>query len=665
MKELGAPANLVEWLVLGAALLSAVLGLAWHRRLARVALARPTLTVAVLALAAALLSWGYLAHYLRGGPRVIDATSYWLEGRALSGGQLAFPIAEPVGSFRGRFLLPAPGAASLAVLFPPGYPALLALGFLLGAPLAMGPLLAALLVAVTFGLGRKLFGRDDLALVAALLSVCCAALRYHTADTMSHGLAAVLFAGALWAALSGGKRVLLAGLAVGWLAATRPVNGLVALLFVSLVLAKQPRVGFALLGLGMIPGVVLMLLHQHAATGAWLGSAQLRYYALADGPPGCFRYGFGAGVGCEFEHGDFVRAAIGDSYGLVAALGTTGRRLWLHATDIINAWPLALVVPWVLWAGRREPAVRLLGAAVVAQIAAYLPYYFDGNYPGGGARLFAEALPLEHLLLASGLVRLKLARFGPAAALAGFAMFSGRLHTALAEREGGAPMFRPEHLERERVSSGLVFISTDHGFNLAHRPGQLDAKTGLVVARLRNDAHDWLLFEQLGRPPTFRYQRDLVTPGARPGGLERFEPPRTGRFDGGALWPPTRVSAGWAHPDYPADACAAGAFALRFRGAPTRLVVELGAAEAGRQRIVPRWVSASGQVAAQAKVRGITWAIERPATGAPCFEAPSPVVELPAGGFPLELEVQTPGLALASVEVLPASPEPFRKSVDN
>lgn len=665
MKQLGAPTNAVEWLVLGVAVLTLTLGLARHRQLARFALARPRSVVAVLSLAAAFLSWGYLAHYLRGGPRIIDATSYWLQGRALAEGAFAFRIPEPVGSFRGRFLLPAPGPASLAVLFPPGYPALLALGFLLGAPLALGPLLAAALVAVTFGLARKLFGRDDVALVAALLSVCCAALRYHTADTMSHGLSALLFAGALWAALSGGRSVLVAGLAVGWLAATRPVSGLVALLFVALVVGNQRRAGLVWLALGAIPGVALMLLHQHAATGSWLGNAQLRYYALADGPPGCFRYGFGAGIGCEYEHGDFVRSEIGASYGLSAAIGTTGRRLWLHATDIANAWPLALVLPWVLWVGRREAPVRLLGALVIALIVAYAPYYFDGNYPGGGARLFAEALPFEHVLIASGLVRAKLARFAPSAALAAFAVFAGRQHTELAEREGGVPMYRPEMIERAGIGSGLLFVSTDHGFNLGHRPGQLDAKTGLVVARLRNDAHDWLLFERLGRPPAFRYHRDLLSPEGRPGSIEPFEPTRTDRFDGGALWPPTEVLAGWAHPDYPPDACAAGAFALRFRAAPTEVVVELATPAAGRYRIVPHWVSSSGQAALSAKANGITWTAALEPSARACFETPSPLLDLPAGRIALELSVRTPGLALASVEVLGASPDPFRKSVDN
>ena len=89
-----------------------------------------------LALGAVAISSLYVVHYLRGGPRIIDATAYWLEARVFSTGQFAFDVPEPSGSFRGRFLLPTPDDR-LGVIFPPGYPLLLAAGFLAGVPLAV------------------------------------------------------------------------------------------------------------------------------------------------------------------------------------------------------------------------------------------------------------------------------------------------------------------------------------------------------------------------------------------------------------------------------------------------------------------------------------------------------------------------------------------------
>src|SRR5689334_11306379 len=52
-----------------------------------------------LSLAAGALSLGYLGYYLRGGPRIVDATYYFLEGRALAHGFFSFPVPEPLAAF--------------------------------------------------------------------------------------------------------------------------------------------------------------------------------------------------------------------------------------------------------------------------------------------------------------------------------------------------------------------------------------------------------------------------------------------------------------------------------------------------------------------------------------------------------------------------------------
>ncbi|HVJ88621.1 MAG TPA: hypothetical protein VM580_02390, partial [Labilithrix sp.] len=151
--------------------------------------------VAIFGLAAGLLSIGYIATYLHGGPRIIDAATYFLQGRALSQGHFAWTPLDPSASFRGRFLIYQSGA--LGGIFPPGYPLLLAFGFMLGAPMIAGPLIAVGLVAATYHLARALAEEthptlaEPIARAAALLSIFCAALRYHTADTMSHGASAL------------------------------------------------------------------------------------------------------------------------------------------------------------------------------------------------------------------------------------------------------------------------------------------------------------------------------------------------------------------------------------------------------------------------------------------------------------------------------------------
>ena len=580
-------------------------------------LLRPSPRRAPFLLAAALcalaLSAAYVVAYLRGGPRIIDATSYFLEARALAEGHLTWPVGAPITSTLGRFLLlrDAPEGASVAVIFPPGYPAILALGFLLHAPMLVGPLLAAGLVIATFALAESLAQSPSLTAparalslprLAAALSVTCAALRYHSADTMSHGLAALCFTAAIalvFRALDAdsppsAKRAFAlstaAGLAAGLLLATRPVSALalfavLALTFLTLGRTRSRSRRLALVALlvaGALPGIALLLAHQRAATGALGLSSQRLYYALADGPPGCFRYGFGAGIGCLGEHGDFVRHNLPEGHGALQAAATTLRRLKLHLVDAANFELWGLLVPLGAALGFREAKVRLLAAAMLAQILAYAPFYFDGNYPGGGARFFADLLPIEHVLLALCMAELAArrpaARLGPerwgaallALSLVGFALRAGFDHALLRDREGGRPMFEPARLAEAGVTTGLLFFDTDHGFNLALDP-EAPAKGGVQALRFHGDDLDRQAWEQRGRPIAHRYRFDASAGGEARVIIEplRFAdaPEGTRVIEGESLWPPLDQGAGWAFPEYASGTCASASRWLALHAA--------------------------------------------------------------------------------------------------
>ncbi|MDC0739876.1 hypothetical protein [Polyangium mundeleinium] len=580
-----------------AALLAALIALAFAPRIVRPA-TKSRLFLALAALTAVALSAAYVALYLRGGPRIIDATSYFLEARALAAGHLAFPLDEPVASTLGRFLVrtDGPDGPTAAVLFPPGYPALLALGFLAHAPLAVGPLLAATLTIATYALAARALpegtpAADRVAIprLATLFSVLCAALRYHTADTMSHGLAALCVTSALALALSAvraleaGERALLpalgAGFFAGWLAATRPPSALALLLALTFLVvttrsatARASRssrlTALALLALGALPGLGLLLAHQHAATGELFTSSQRLYYALSDGPPGCFRYGFGASIGCLGEHGDFVQHNLPHGYGAYAAAATTLRRLKQHLVDAGNAEPFTLLVLFGAILAARLPRARLLPIAVALQIAAYVPFYFDGNYPGGGARFYADVLPLEHILAALAVAHLA-ARgkdFGRAsrrvAALValvplGFAFRAGFDHALLRDREAGLPMFEPARLA-SLPARALVFVDTDHGFNLAYDPWTSNERT---IARHRGDAFDRFAWEAHGRPPAYRYLFPIPPDGEAPPSTPHLVPYSFDlqapiALEGENLWPALAQQDAWALPAWATDACA-------------------------------------------------------------------------------------------------------------
>lgn len=644
--------------------------------------------------AAALLSIFYIAIYLRGGPRIIDATTYFLQGRALSQGDFSWPVSEPSASFRGRFLVHrelAPGDGVMGGIFPPGFPILLALGFGLGAPMVVGPALAAACVIATYRLTRTLAEHalgptpstdvEAIARLAALSSVVCGALRYHTADTMAHGATALGVAVALDAALRG--KPVLAGLAVSAVIATRPVSAVpIALVATFVLFAFARQRGILRFAVATLPGIALLLVAQHAVTGAWLASSQRMYYALSDGPRDCFRWGFGARAGCLYEHGEFVEARLPHGYGLVEALGTTLRRLRMHLLDIGNLEPLAvlLLVPLfrVRGAAKRSPAVLAALALVALHALAYLPFYFDGNYPGGGARFFADVLPVEHALLALAVARLATPpRYTRAAftllavSLAGFAVHASFGHLQLANRDGGRPMFEPDLVARANVTNGLVFIDTDHGFNLGHDP-EASVKTGVVVARLRNDDRDRLLFDHLDRPPTYLYKFDIpaapsgTTPLAQPV-LVPWAPAAltdTLRFEAEAEWPPLAQTGGFAVPVF-TDACASGSRALLLTPSPASgqasATIAVAVPESGRYSVQVRIVQgarlpraatrSSGVPVGSATFGRVKWDWVETTMGTPCVDLAPREVMLSAPVMHLVLEARSGGIALDRVTV--------------
>ena len=610
LRTLDAPPDVPSAVAFAVALLFLWLG---RRVFAALFRAPKAMAIAVLAAIALALSAGYVHHYLRGGPRIIDATSYWLEARALAEGYASWPIEEPTASVRGRFLLLGGTAEAprLGVIFPPGYPLVLAIGFLLGAPLWVGPVIGALLVAATYALAKAVTAREDIARLAAVLSVVCANLRYHTADTMSHGWAAFLFAGSLALAFgavdadSGPKRRLkaaLAGVLFGWLFATRPVSAFVLLpllMFAAIKVRAMERVALAA---GALLPIALFLLQQRSVTGSYFVSSQAAYYAIADGPPGCFRYGFGTGIGCQHEHGSYVAAVLPNGLDWKAAAIVLLRRLRLHAIDVGNVEPAALLVvlaPFLAFFARRpaaspgpidEPAemtdvgarrTLALAAGVLGIFVVYLPFYFDGSYAGGGARLFADVLPLEHVLIATAvalLVERARARWRSidlplasavlsALCVGGFGVHAVFEHLMLRDREGGRPFFEPSVLAEGKVDRGLLFVGTDHAFNLAYDPAARDAGRALVVAREYGDDRDRLVWERLGRPPAHRYVfegRDASKPAVVP--WSPGPPPHPYRFEAEAEWPPIRQNGGAFEPVFAHGTCAWGARLLAVNG---------------------------------------------------------------------------------------------------
>ncbi len=521
--------------------------------------------VAIASFTAAFLSLGYVAMYLRGGPRGTDACELFLQARAMSHGHVAWGVSTPTASFRGGGLLFA-GPDELAGVYPPGYPMLLAVAFMVGAPMVMGPVLAAAIAAATYLLARELAaGRDQAqaeatARFAVGLSLVSAALRFQTADTLPEAATAAAMTVALASALRARRTdetvsFVVAGLLEGYVLACDPATAAAlgaVLLAVAFGGRRRGRSVLALL-VAIVPGALFLTAANAAATGSPFVAPARAYAAL---------------IGLH-------NAPLTARGALVAFL----RALRTHATDVANFEPIALLVLAPLWlkseAGKRARLALVLvaGDAVLhVPILATVPSVAHAT-----AAAFAPLIPIEHAIVAVAvaaiLPRIPFARRALAVlafACAGFAVHGVFEHRAYAALDGGQPRFDPDVLRESNVAEGLLFLDTDEGFDLAHVPDALPSHA-LLAARARGDDHDRLLYDLFGHPPVHKYvvaassaSATFWVPPAPLGGASD----ETWRFEAESDWPPVSAEGGAAHVVDATGACLSDARALEVVPAP-------------------------------------------------------------------------------------------------
>ncbi len=521
--------------------------------------------LAIASFASAFLSLGYVAMYLRGGPRGTDACELFLQARAMSHGHVAWGVSTPTASFRGGGLLFA-GPDEIAGVYPPGYPLLLAAAFMVGAPMVMGPILAAAIAAATYMLAREIATaatratpRDEAqaeatARFAVGLSLVCAALRFHTADTLPQAATAVAMTVALASALRARRTdetvsFVVAGLLEGYVFACDPASAAaLGAVLVAIAFGDRRRGrSIAALLTAAVPGALLLAAANAASSGSPFVSPARAYAAL-----------IGAHNAPFTTHGALVAFA---------------RELRTHATDVANFEPIALLVLAPLWlksdAGRRAriALVLVVGDALVhVPILATVPSIAHATAPA-----FAPLLPIEHAILAvavaSTLPRIPFPRRALAVlafACAGFALHAVFEHRAYAALDGGQPRFDPDVLRESNVAEGLLYMETDEGFDLAHVPDALPSHA-LLAARARGDDHDRLLYDLFGHPPVHRY----VVAASSASATFWVPPPPLGgasdetwRFEAENDWPPVSADGGIARVVDGTGTCTSDAHAL-------------------------------------------------------------------------------------------------------
>jgi hypothetical protein len=379
-----------------------------------------TVFVGACALAAAAVSWWVVHRTLRDEPLSIDAGVYLFQARAMAHGHFGMPAPVPAQAFGDRFLLEGPDGR-LYGIFPPGWPLALVPFVWLGRPMLAGPSVAVLLVLAQAWLGRAL-GRaagdereGELATRASLLLALPSIGRaLETADLLSHAFVAALACLAIAAALTCGRGPIavdaaasrraaaLAGACVGWVLASRLLDGLVLAGAVAGALAWSGagRRAGAWCAVGALPFVALLVVEQHAATGAWLLPTQAAYFERSDWPPSCHRLGFGPDIGCTVEHPGPVARLGGHGFGPRQSLAVVRERAGSLGEELLGFAPLALLafLPVILAAS----AVDLVAVAFVMGLTLAYGLFYYGNAMFFGARHLFPAAPFVWLLAARG-----------------------------------------------------------------------------------------------------------------------------------------------------------------------------------------------------------------------------------------------------------------------
>lgn len=357
-----------------------------------------------------------------GVPHLEDEVVFIFQARTLAAGHLVAPAPPRPEFFEFPFILVRDGY--WFGKYPPGFPAVLALGVLAGQPWLVNPLGAALCVALVYRAGSRLYDRTT-GLLAAGLLVSSPLFLLHGGSYLSHVASLVWALAALLLFQHAREQrsaaaALGAGLALGALFLARPLTaigvGLPYALWAGVDLLHRRRLyGLAML-IGFLPAGLALLIYNRLTTGDPLRNAYEVYWPHD-------RVGFGPGLDSDGYHS------------LEEGLENTGVVLG-SLTDYLFGWPYHLslapallaaslaggCVVWGSLRGRRPRAPGPVGpsqaaagqptpsqawdllhlSVIVSLIGLYVAYWASKSVYG--PRYYFEALGAFSLLSARGVL---------------------------------------------------------------------------------------------------------------------------------------------------------------------------------------------------------------------------------------------------------------------
>jgi hypothetical protein len=357
-----------------------------------------------LALLSAAVTLAFSHFVLAGKPTLIDAMVQALQARFVAAGHLGGPADSFTEFWQLQNSLITPNG--WVSQYPPGHVFLLALGFLLGVPVLVGPALVGVTVLFTALSAERLL-RDDPA-VARLGAIMLALSPFFiglAGAYMNHVSAAAAVSVAVYCALRSEnderfRWPLLTGAALGLAFSVRPLAAIVSGMMVLAIwiVVRGPRrremTGWVRLCSGAAIGAVPFLVAVGAYNNHFFGGPFRFGYVTAQGPL----------VGLGFHQDPF-----GHFYGPAEALAYTSSDLMTLSLYLLETpLPAVIVVGLFLTFRRRFSAgEQLIALWALLPVVANIFYWYHGI--DMGPRMLNEASPAWALLTAIcavGLVRL-------------------------------------------------------------------------------------------------------------------------------------------------------------------------------------------------------------------------------------------------------------------
>jgi len=319
-------------------------------------------------------------------PHVPDEVLYLFQARYMAQGKLSVPAAPVPGAFS-FYLLPY-RSDNWYSIFPPGWPAILALGVKIGIPWLVNPILAGVNILLSYELVRQLYTRRLARWTVFLLCVSPWFI-FMGMNFMSHTLALTLALASVVALIYSKKKTsswyaLLSGALVGALSLARPYDAVIVgflLIFWALgVVGKRMKIASIILfAAGIILISILVLPYNYGVMGSTLEFPLQSYYAEYYGPK-ANALGFGPERGLGWPLDAF------QGHTPLEALLNAGLNFFSVNIELFG-WSVGsiLLVTIFLVSGGYRFSDWLLIAATACVIGFYSLYWFSGG-PDFGAR---------------------------------------------------------------------------------------------------------------------------------------------------------------------------------------------------------------------------------------------------------------------------------------